>query len=335
MWSCLQGLRELCSFPHLKQSGPPPLDWLEGVDTTASRRFVAGDPAALEHLREEGYVVIKDIADEKERAVAEDLLWDYLSGFGMKKGTPDTWKCRHFPGNPANGVIVRGGFGQSDFLWYLRSLPSVLRLFSWLWGTDDLLTSLDGGCVFRPWEGLDPMWRTTGAWYHIDQGTGRTGFQGIQGVLSLTRADRDVGGLIVIPRSHTRHDSFIRMPDANRCGILGVWDDEWVKQAGRKLVCMEAGDMALFDSRVVHCNAPGNGGSRKRTELLRMAGFVAMLPRDRVPLEIIKERHRAAALGLTLSCWADEVLPQSGSFTVEGRGKELSDLTPVQQRLLG
>eukprot|EP00449_Zooxanthella_nutricula_P054523 CAMPEP_0198563690 /NCGR_PEP_ID=MMETSP1462-20131121/99142_1 /TAXON_ID=1333877 /ORGANISM="Brandtodinium nutriculum, Strain RCC3387" /LENGTH=127 /DNA_ID=CAMNT_0044294641 /DNA_START=13 /DNA_END=396 /DNA_ORIENTATION=- len=54
-----------------------------------------------------------------------------------------------------------------------------------------------------------------------------------------------------------------------------------VLQTGTRLVCAEAGDLILWDSRCVHCNTPGVLEEEDKVssdELLRLASYVCMTP---------------------------------------------------------
>ena len=42
------------------------------------------------------------------------------------------------------------GIGQSEFLWYLRGIDKISKVFSMMWNDDDLITSFDGCGLFRP-----------------------------------------------------------------------------------------------------------------------------------------------------------------------------------------
>merc|ERR1712159_364525 len=103
---------------------------------------------------------------------AKDLLWEHiLEPKGMLRNDPDTWGSK-FPGNPSNGIISGMSYGQSPMLWYVRELSRVRQTFSAIWGTSDLITSFDGGNVFRPWHrsAQAEKEKTLGSWFHVDQG---------------------------------------------------------------------------------------------------------------------------------------------------------------------
>eukprot|EP01052_Picozoa_sp_SAG31_P028996 SAG31_NODE_2845_length_5009_cov_1.983299_3_plen_237_part_00 len=119
----------------------------------------------------------------------------------------------------------------------------------------------DGGNAFRPWR-RHKEWLTEGGWYHVDQNARLPGQQGrvcVQGLVSLTVADEETGGLVVLPKSHVQHDSLCdRHPQAGQLGnfVPLTDDDPLLHQCQAKLLCLEPGDLALWDSRTVHCNTP-------------------------------------------------------------------------------
>ena len=77
----------------------------------------------------------EDILDYEERVKA------YA---GYKFDDPSTHK--HSQLTALHGIIKNYGIGQSECMWYLRTLPSVIWLFTILHGTDELFTSFDGVC---------------------------------------------------------------------------------------------------------------------------------------------------------------------------------------------
>lgn len=179
-------------------------------------RFSVGDPNARDYFHENGYVVVKDIATEVEIEYGKLLFWDFAENkAGMKKSDPTTWIDSNFRkiGSTLTGIMGGAGFGQSDFMWHLRTLPNVSTSFNILYNRDHespLITSYDGGVMFRPWQHPDLVSACTqSGWYHVDQGRSLRGPQCIQGVLSLTDCNEFTGGLCVIPKSHLHHDELV------------------------------------------------------------------------------------------------------------------------------
>jgi len=303
---------------------------LAGVDsTTKPKRFDAGDPEALEYLQKHGYVVIKALNDTEVRE-AKRLLWEKLQEYGMEPGRPETWDPSTFPANPKNGIISRD-FGHSDFMWFLRGIPNVVKAFAGIWGEEDLITSFDGCNIFRPWD-KRPAWRTMGGWWHIDQGPGKRGFCCAQGLVSLYDTDASTGGLTVIPGTHLCHDYLVA-----RHGSVGDYvplsdtDDPLLDRPGL-LVSMQAGDLAIWDSRTVHCNFPGKGPATDDKELLRAVGYVCMTPKKDASVEVLQQRKDAFVECRTSTHWPAGCRWTSPGVTA-GR-RRLEDLTPIQRGLV-
>jgi hypothetical protein len=177
-----------------------------------SPRFSLSDSAgAWKYLDEHGYTIIKAVLSDKEVAEALDLFWGTLEclGAGIDRNEPASW------GTDAAslvftdaGVIHPHGVIQSKATWYVRGVPAIKEAFARLWGTDDLITSFDGICAFRPWH-IDRSWRTRGPWFHTDQPpfapspdyTGPYGFQReyVQGFVNLVETTPASGGNVVVP----------------------------------------------------------------------------------------------------------------------------------------
>lgn len=181
-----------------------------------SPRFDLEDPLWLEYLQDNGYVIIKDIAMRNEIVEALKLLWEFLEEkCQMYEGNPETWTDENFAklGDSRTGILSFSGIQHSKFLWYLRLLPKVRQIFEQIYKTDDLLTSFDGGNIFRPWHNLKlaekEHLKTSTGWFHVDQGKTLIGFHCIQGLVSLTDCNQYTGGFCVIPGSHLHHEKFV------------------------------------------------------------------------------------------------------------------------------
>mmetsp|Transcript_58271 Transcript_58271/g.103564 ORF Transcript_58271/g.103564 Transcript_58271/m.103564 type:complete len:612 (-) Transcript_58271:115-1950(-) len=238
---------------------------------TGEKRFEPGDPAALDHLEEHGYVVVKEVLDPQEVEHAVSLFWQWLAEFSagrIRRDSPQTWGGSAWPCNPANGVCAAGGLGQSHFMWHIRLQPRVLEAFAGIWKLDnveDLLMSFDGACAFRPPE-IDASWRTRGNWFHVDQNGQTTGSDRVcvQGFVTLMDSTPDTGGLVVLPGSHRHHAELFQRWEQRAKGREGDFfvvprPDPLLEgdtAIHPRLVCAKAGDLVLWDSRCIHCNVP-------------------------------------------------------------------------------
>lgn len=246
------------------------------VEYVQSPRFDFSNPLqakeGLAYLETNGYVIVADVMTPEEIEKAKELFWEFIEGFSKRMETifpgfsaeceainrndPTTWD-NHWPGDSKNGIIGRYGAGQSPFAWFVRSRPKVINVFQQVWQTDDLLTSFDAFNAFRPWQ-LDPSWKTSGGWYHVDQNPKtKPGRVCVQGLVSLYDTTEDVGGLTVIPGSN---QLFKHLPKTQNIGgthdfVPIMENHDLLKTTGRVLLC-KAGDLCLWDSRTVHCNSP-------------------------------------------------------------------------------
>jgi hypothetical protein len=141
-----------------------------------SPKFEIDDPQMVEYLNNHGYVVIKSVASREEITTALHLLWEFLEEkCNMKENDPKTWTDENFAkiGDARTGILSFSGIQHSKFLWYLRLLPNVKRIFENIYHTDDLITSFDGGNIFRPWHNPElssEHSKTSTGWFHVDQG---------------------------------------------------------------------------------------------------------------------------------------------------------------------
>ena len=105
-----------------------------------------------------GYVAIKDVAGQTELEHARSLLWSHLGEHGWIEGQPRSYtdaayQAKSLTPNNAGGNVSAGTMGStahSDCLWYVRSLPGVLRAYEAAYGTSDLVASFDRMSINRP-----------------------------------------------------------------------------------------------------------------------------------------------------------------------------------------
>ena len=273
------------------------------VDTTAVPRFSAHDLAStpgamLDYLDTHGYVVVGDCFTPTEVEHAHSLVWQFLEGRGVRKDDLATWCGDAWPADHSTGIISRFGFSHSDFCWHARENAHVRRVFALVHGAraedeegslkedcteDHLITSFDGGNLFRPWQDR-PQWKTSGGWFHVDQNT-RTGKVGrccVQGIAAFTDATAATGGLVVVPGSHKKHQEVCDAWGENKGDFVPVGRGDPMLQKPSKLVTAKAGDLILWDSRTVHCNTPGvveaTAATGTATFALLCFGVLCVLP---------------------------------------------------------
>mmetsp|Transcript_108411 Transcript_108411/g.337874 ORF Transcript_108411/g.337874 Transcript_108411/m.337874 type:complete len:417 (+) Transcript_108411:91-1341(+) len=314
------------------------------LDASESPHFDVEDPALLKHLEEHGYAVVREVMPPEDREAAKALLWQFLAEHaGFDQADPSTWSDENFErvGCVGTGIIDGAGIGQSDFLWHLRLLPKVRQTFARVWGTQDLLASFDATNIFRPWhrQGLG-LSRTSGGWFHLDQGRGMPGLQCVQGLISLLDADASTGGLVVVPGSHKMHEEIVRFQHSEG-NYMSISPSDPVLELTKKLAVCRAGDLVLWDSRCVHCNAPARRDLRPElgplvaepAELLRMVGYVCMTPKANATEEVLQQRREAYRKRLTTSHWPHLFSAvRAGKQAKAGQGTELDLDTATAER---
>lgn len=308
---------------------------METVSKEKSYWFSIEDPAWRSHLFERGYVVVKQVALANDVDYAKSLIWNDLEGAeGIDRNDLNTWKkwCL-----PAHGLVA--SLAQTAGPWYIRGLPRVKEVFSRIWETPDLITSMDAVIIWRPWlEGAKvaawrpkflaaeevpeepvvstfesfPPPRTEGL--HLDQNPFTKPYLDcIQGMVPLYPVTRDFGGLEVIPFSHTDEQKEKFMSDFPRFEHMG----DFCLIPGRSPHCAnpllleaEAGDLILWDSRTIHGGKVGRGLSGIVAEDSAAAPNAADGSR-RVPMAELA--RMTCTVSMTPRAWASEEVQASRS----------------------
>jgi len=300
-------------------------------------------------------VVFEQLAkpDEVERATG--LFWEHMEREYPKvhrknpiSWSNDRWECLK---TTTTGVVAGGGIGQSNFLWYLRGLPSVRKAFETVWEDDDLLVSYDGCGVFRPPE-YDESWATRGGWFHVDQnGYSKKGRHCVQGLINLLPSGPNDGGLVVVPKSHILFEHLFATRDdiCNRKGadfakldhlnLKEIWGGEYFPVK----VCLDPGDFVMWDSRTTHCNHPATmleksaAGKKDPVLLRRLVAYICMTPTRLASnlKELRNSRVNAVHSGITTNHWPHEYHPHpTTKFAPKAERFIPPELTPEQKELV-
>jgi len=303
----------------------------------------------LRHLEEEGFVVIKGVASSGEVEKAKCCLWkDMHAHFGVEKADISTWS--KIP-NGAAGLVSRC-LPQSEGAWNIRALDTIKEAFSKIWKTDQLLVSMDSVLLWLPWW-KNEAWKPTTEGLHIDQNPFfKPELCCVQGMVPLIDVNDESGGLEVVPRSHlpkfqesfkSRHRKY-QTRKSDWCPL----NEGDPLAENRQLIKASAGDLILWDSRLLHGGKVGRGEQTKRMqgtgmqdtktdvascsvskpELARLSITVCMTPRQLASEDVLKRRKRGFEKGHTFTHWPHEA-------HITGISPRTPfDLTPRQMLLL-
>ena len=319
------------------------------MDTTQSLEYrsisLEDEETWKSELDREGFTVIRAVAGEDEVEKARALTWEWLEslGTGIKKEEPDTWTDEawpDWPGRKKYGTCKSQGAAHLGATWYLRGLPRLKEVFTRFWGTEELIVSLDGMIIWRPWSEQEDR-RPGSSKLHMDQNPAqKPGFHCVQGMLPLYPVTPSVGGTMVVPRSHlkqaellSRHKNTSREPHRdyrviNPCDPL---------QGQEVLVPLMPGDLLLWDSRLVHCGTVGPGMDDLISSTLARASMcVSMGPRDKASREVLTKRKNAVTEGWAFSHWPWEARGSAGQDSAEDEAKyRAPQLSEDQMKLVG
>lgn len=282
----------------------------------------------LNNLEENGYVVISSVASENEIKEAKINFWKFIENDNpnIKENDIKTWIDSNWLPSSENGICSGNGFNHNDFCWNTRLLPKVKKSFELLWNTDELITSFDAGNAFRPWKS-NPSWLTTGGWWHTDQnalkGTDRDKKLCVQGLVTYYDATIDTGGLCVIEKSHKEHTALCHRNanGDNTNDYITIDENDPIFSTHKvKLICAKAGDLILWDSRLIHCNTPSpkifdpasnldidiEDKDNVNNEIIRLVSYVCMLPRNIATANVIEQRKQAFIRRKPTSHWPDK-----------------------------
>jgi len=163
----------------------------------------------------------------------------------------------------------------------------------------------------------------------------------VQGLVTVCDADASTGGLVVLPGSHHEHDDLIaRSYIAPSCGDFVMLDDaDPILEREARLVCARAGDLILWDSRLVHCNAPGVENSEAEAgpaadELIRVCGYVCMTPASFASSDVLERRRAGFAQHASTTHWPHAWVP-SGYAPAGTPPLDAATLPAAQRRLIG
>jgi len=254
--------------------------------------FGLDDSGWPEYLRQHGFCVLRDVLPADDMKQLEELFWSELEGVvpGLKRAKPMTWKFPRANGASPNGIVRSWGLPQSDFAWYVRLHQRVRQSFARIFGTQDLVVSMDSVKL----DACDVSGPTP-PWLHRDQ-LQDVEVYSVQGIFAFYEVGPRNAGTILIPGSHLEAYPWDEEQDGvsllraqgrqrNSVKVPKPLQKEFMACAIKPRV--PDNGLILFNSRTIHASAPSSvvrwkeeaGKSLPRPN--RVAVSVAMCPRSR------------------------------------------------------
>mmetsp|Transcript_23615 Transcript_23615/g.34342 ORF Transcript_23615/g.34342 Transcript_23615/m.34342 type:complete len:312 (-) Transcript_23615:574-1509(-) len=294
-----------------------------------------------EHLKTEGFVVVRKVLCPGEVHNAIDLFWTHIEKTlpqddekPIDRSNMDTW---HQWSLDSRGFMTRNT-PQCKGSWFVRSIPMVHDVFAKIWDEKDLLVSMDAVIAWKPWW-YHSGWKPYTEGLHLDQNPfEKKDFACVQGMVPLYDVTTTVGGLEVIPQTHTdeaKEDFRKRYPKMKYSGDWCPLRQKDPMQGSGQLVLAQAGDLILWDSRTIHGGVLGTGETDRedsnKAQLARLSVPVCMTPRSWADEEVLRERRNAFEMGACMTHWPHEIGDGHSPGTY---GYVPIDLTEEQLRLL-
>ena len=285
----------------------------------------------MKHLHEEGYVVVADVITPDEVIAAREMFIGLIEKlYEIDRADVTTWK--KWPLD-RRGIDLTPSIMQSEGAWYIRSHANVKRAFRTIWkeeldgeqsasevkeqkeeqedeeGEDNsLIVSMDSVLMWRPWW-VNEDWYPHTEGLHVDQNLLTSPhFECVQGMMPLFDVTPEIGGLEVVPRTHTKESlEFFKERYKARFGrfadnFIPLPRDDPRQDTGH-LVLSHAGDLILWDSRTIHGGRVGSADtlhpppSLSPCLLARLAVTVCMVPRKRASESVLKRRREGFQKG--------------------------------------
>ena len=231
----------------------------------------------LKHLNDEGYVVIKNILTSSEQKKGIDLFKEDWNTVSPKFDFNDTtdWSIKNSPMIFSKGQAVFNGFGQSNFMWYLRTNSVIKNIFEKIHNTKDLSVSFDGFSVFITNQ------QKSKPWLHVDQNPSNNIYS-IQGSYNFFKVDKDDAGFLVVPKSHKEYKPMVN----HKRNWIICYNENFTKKAIKLLI--PGNCFTLWNSKLIHSNI---GINNKKISLNRLTAYITFLQKH-YPIKILQKKEK-------------------------------------------
>lgn len=272
------------------------------------------DPKPM--LKKYGYCVVENVYSKKTCTDVIDSMWDWLTnlGTGIDRTDSNTWVGKNWPFNLHRGLIQHT-LGQEEFMWKIREHKNTIKVFSQIYGTKKLLTSMDGANIGKPCEVIS-IPPSTKSWIHTDQNIIKdlslndvytSDYYSIQGVANFETSGDNDASLFIGEKTHTWHNKLFKynkLKPINNWFMLRKEDIEYLTNNKIKFtkVNAAAGSLLLFDSRCFHSGYPHQKG--RDIQRFRYVIYTSLTPYTRATDKDLQKKQKAVKEGRLTSHWS-------------------------------
>ena len=265
--------------------------------------------------REHGYIHIRSAISTAQVNKTIAAIFGFLE---MDPEDPDDWYDER---KRARSGIDRQGripFYHHQALWDNRQNPEIYEVYARIFGSHDLLVSIDRVNMNPP---VTTSWPYNG-FIHWDIDVSKRPLpQIIQGLLCLTDDDGTSGGFQCVAGFHNTLEAWLAQQPPGYAARFPDTSDMTITP-----IPMQAGDYLIFHGFLPHGNRPN------LSRYPRLAQYITMFPRSTLDPRDLVERLRAYELGRPTVSSAGKPFP-----IAEHKIQDTShiQLTELGKRLLG
>lgn len=273
----------------------------------------------LIHLEEEGFVVLHNIISSEDAELATEMFKKEFCSVSPRFNWEDknTWLPDNCPMIWNKSSVVYNGFGQSDSNWFIRTNSYTKQAFSYVYGTDDLVTSFDGLSLF-----LSDTQKST-SWLHQDQRPSDDRLS-VQAVLNILPCNEFDAGFICVPKSHKNY-----IPSDAKTDWMMLPKDDHNQKLAQKILTPPR-SLILFNSKTIHSNIGMVKNHPNGNHINRLSAYTTFVPRERQTPEVLAARKKCYFTGVSTSHWADRLEPKKLPFHIRKRylERDFQELIP-------
>lgn len=231
---------------------------------------------AAKDLETKGYAVIPAVLSKKECDEALAEMWQVWESATAEEALPlkpsgdyNRVSSDHLPPH-THGIIHTERLNHARVVRRVRCHPNVVRVFASLYGTQDLLSSMDRVNFKFPGRRYSSK---EGSWAHVDQNPSKKGLWCVQAYVDILGTPNDkCPGNRLYEGSHLLFDTVLadsqegKEADGDWVKLSKETKDVYLKDKGCKMAkpLCDPGSMILWDSRTVHDPDDGLDSTRSR-----------------------------------------------------------------------